>query len=124
MNYNNLKQKPILMGYYIKEIKTMKLKELQKEKNCTIKESAEQLNLPMSTYNNYLIGTREPDIKTLIKLADYFHTSIDYLVGRETKILNLNALENRDKRLIESILSMNELQKIKTEAYFNGLLQG
>lgn len=102
----------------------MKLKELQKEKNCTIKESAEQLNLPMSTYNNYLIGTREPDIKTLIKLADYFHTSIDYLVGRETKILNLNALENRDKRLIESILSMNELQKIKTEAYFNGLLQG
>lgn len=102
----------------------MKLKELREQLKKTQTEIAKITNIPIRNYNNYENETTQPDIDTLIKLADFYHTSIDYLVGRETKILNLNALENRDKRLIECILSMNELQKIKTEAYFNGLLQG
>lgn len=101
----------------------MKLKELQKLKKCTIKESAEQLNLPTSTYNNYLIETREPDIKTLIKLADYFNTTIDYIVGRETQILDLNGIKPIKKRLILDILNMNEIQEIRTQSYIDGLLQ-
>ena len=62
-----------------------KLKELQKKSNKTIQENAQNLGLPFSTYNNYLVGTREPKIELLIKMANYFGCSVDELVGNEKK---------------------------------------
>jgi transcriptional regulator with XRE-family HTH domain len=43
---------------------------------------AEQFDLAQSQIQSYETGAYEPDIATLGKLADYFNTSIDYLVGR------------------------------------------
>lgn len=100
----------------------MKLKELREKYHFTQNEVATKLNLQTQTYQNYELQKREPSIKMLIELADFYHTSIDYLVGRETETINLNTLNDREKRLIKSLLTMNELQQLKTEAYFNGLL--
>lgn len=44
---------------------------------------AEMLEVARTTYANYEQGTREPDNKTLNKLADYFQVSTDYLLGRD-----------------------------------------
>ena len=99
----------------------MRLKELQKNCQFTIKESADRLGIPMSTYNGYLVGNREPDIETLIKLANYFRTSVDYLIGRDVEQVNLNAIKPVKKKLIQYIIQMNELQEIKAEAYLDGL---
>ena len=61
----------------------MNLKQLQKQSQNTIKQNAECLGIPFSTYCNYLSGVRQPDIQTLIKLADYFDVSLDYLCERQ-----------------------------------------
>lgn len=101
----------------------MNLKKKRTELNLTQKEVSKELHITTQAYANYEQGLREPNIETLIRLANYYHTSIDYLVGRDTQIINLNTLNGRDKRLIEDILAMNELQKTRAEAYFDGLFQ-
>ena len=58
------------------------LRNLRTKKKITQQEMAEQLNITQATYNRYEKGTREPDIKTLIKIADYYEISLDLLTGR------------------------------------------
>ena len=40
------------------------------------------LNTSQNTISRYETGEREPGINELIKLADYFGVSVDYLIGR------------------------------------------
>lgn len=60
----------------------MKLKTLRKEKGISQLKLALDLNTSQNTISRYETGEREPGINELIKLADYFDVSIDYLVGR------------------------------------------
>ena len=49
----------------------------------TQKQLAGILHVKQQTISRYLLGDREPDFATLIKLCDYFNVSADYLLGRE-----------------------------------------
>lgn len=60
-----------------------KIRELRKEKGLTQKELALVLDISCSCYAGYEQGYREPDLKILEKIADFFQCSIDYLLGRE-----------------------------------------
>ncbi len=60
----------------------MRIKELRKSKNISQLKMALDLNTSQNTISRYETGEREPDISALIKIADYFNVSIDYLVGR------------------------------------------
>ena len=60
----------------------MKLKKLRKEKGISQLKLALDLNMSQNTISRYETGEREPGINELIKIADYFDVSIDYLVGR------------------------------------------
>lgn len=60
----------------------MRLKELRKSKGISQLTLATDLNTNQNTISRYETGDREPGIMELIKIADYFHVSIDYLVGR------------------------------------------
>ena len=60
-----------------------KLKELREINNIKRKELAELLNVTPATISNYENGARNPGIKELIILADFFNVSIDYLVDRK-----------------------------------------
>lgn len=60
----------------------MRLKELRKSKGISQLALATDLNANQNTISRYETGEREPGIMELIKIADYFHVSIDYLVGR------------------------------------------
>lgn len=62
-----------------------KLKELRKQKGLTLVELGKKVNLANNTLSQYERGIREPNISMLIKLADYFNVSVDYLIGREPK---------------------------------------
>ena len=59
-----------------------RLNELRKNKGLTLKDIQKQTGIKRSTYSDYENEKTEPNIKTLIALADYFNVSIDYLVGR------------------------------------------
>ena len=60
----------------------VKLRELRKNKNFTIAKMADCLNIPFETYRSYEIGRNQADYETLIRFADYFGVSVDYLLGR------------------------------------------
>ncbi|MCL2461370.1 MAG: helix-turn-helix domain-containing protein [Defluviitaleaceae bacterium] len=59
-----------------------RLKECRKNKGVTQKTVAEFLGINATSYQKYELSLREPNIDTLIKLADYFDVSTDYLLGR------------------------------------------
>lgn len=59
-----------------------RLKSCRKSKGVTQKQVAEYLNMTERGYQNYELGRGEPNIENLIRLADFFDVSIDYLVGR------------------------------------------
>lgn len=60
----------------------MNLRKIRKEKGISQLKLALDLNTNQNTISRYETGEREPGINELIKLADYFDVSIDYLVGR------------------------------------------
>lgn len=59
-----------------------RIRDLRREKNVTMREVAEDLEIPYTTYVNYEKGTREPKHEMLATLANYFGVSSDYLIGR------------------------------------------
>ncbi|MBO5065447.1 MAG: helix-turn-helix transcriptional regulator [Clostridia bacterium] len=60
----------------------MRLKELRKKRKVSQLKLALDLQLNQNTISRYETGAREADYNTLIKLADYFDVSIDYLLER------------------------------------------
>ena len=100
----------------------MKLLELRKKQNLTQTDLAKLLNITQRTYSGYELGQTEPTIETLCKLADFYHCSLDELIGRECDVINLRYLSQEQSSLIKRILNMNELQQLRTTAYVAGLL--
>ena len=60
----------------------MRLKELRKKKGISQLRLATDLNTTQNTISRYETGEREPGISDLIKIADYFNVSVDYLISR------------------------------------------
>ena len=58
-----------------------KSKMLREEKGLSQQKLAEKLNTNQQNIHRYEHGFNEPDFKMLTLLADFFETSIDYLVG-------------------------------------------
>lgn len=63
-------------------MKLDRLEELRDIHNLTQVEIANILGVARTTYAGYESGTREMDYKTLIKLADFYKVSLDYIFGR------------------------------------------
>lgn len=59
----------------------MRLKELREDSDITQKRLAELLHIKQNTYSQYENGQRQPPLEVLIALANYYGTTLDYLVG-------------------------------------------
>ena len=59
-----------------------RLKELRKERKISQLKLAFDLNMNQNTISRYENLERQADYDTLIRFADYFGVSIDYLLGR------------------------------------------
>ena len=59
-----------------------RLAKLRKAKGFSQLKLALDLNMNQNTISRYETGEREADYKTLVRLADYFDVSLDYLLGR------------------------------------------
>ena len=64
------------------QIFAKRLRELRKEMSLRQEDIAKDLNVSRQTISKYERGVREPDFCMLIKLADYYKVSIDFLFGR------------------------------------------
>lgn len=65
----------------------MNLKKLRNNAGYTQKEMAQKLNVSQGTYSQYENNILEPNIDTLIRLANIFQITVDLLVERKWEIL-------------------------------------
>ena len=59
------------------------LKNLMNERNINQRQLSNTANIPTTTISGWLNANRLPDYNALIKLADFFGCTTDYLLGRE-----------------------------------------
>lgn len=60
----------------------IRLKEVRIMRKKKLKEAAACLGIQVRSYQAYESGDREPGVKNLIALADFYDVSLDYLMGR------------------------------------------
>lgn len=60
-----------------------RLKELRLEKNLSQEQLSHETGLSQSSITKWEREERDPTLKALIALADFFQVTIDYLAGRE-----------------------------------------
>jgi transcriptional regulator with XRE-family HTH domain len=58
-----------------------RLRDLREDHDLVQKEVAAFLEIDQRTYSNYETGKRELPVHLLIKLSDYYHVSVDYILG-------------------------------------------
>ena len=81
------------------------LQDLREDRDISRKDLALALNISVSTLGMYEQGRREPNIDMLIKMADYFDVSIDFLVGR-------SFTNENNELLVEALHLKNEIDKL------------
>lgn len=59
-----------------------KILELRQKRGLTQNMLARKTGIKRAAISHYELGRREPDFETLALLADFFHVSIDFLLGR------------------------------------------
>ena len=62
-----------------------RLKELRAKYNYTQGDMAEMFNVSLGAVGNWETGKRVPDTEMLVRIADRFNVTVDYLIGREVK---------------------------------------
>ena len=69
-----------------------RIRDLREDRDLTQTQIAKILNMSQTGYSQYEIGKNDIPTKILIKLSEFYNTSVDYLLGltNETKPYNRN----------------------------------
>ena len=59
-----------------------RLRDLREDHDMTQKQIAQMLGMSQTGYSKYETGENDVPVAVLVKLADLYHTSTDYLLGR------------------------------------------
>lgn len=66
----------------MKEVLAKRLKECRKAMGLTQMQVATYCDITEKAYQNYELMTREPKLEILVRIADLYQVSLDYLTGR------------------------------------------
>ena len=58
-----------------------RIRDLREDKDLSQKEIANILNMSQTGYSKYEVGTNDVPTKILIQLANFYNTSVDYILG-------------------------------------------
>ncbi|MGN0488377.1 MAG: helix-turn-helix domain-containing protein [Ruminococcus sp.] len=99
------------------EIIAKRLSELRKEKGVKQDDIAEILNVKRATVANYETGKRAPDYESLIRLADYYGVSCDYIIrGVKSEFAEIHRLTGLSN---EAITILRDLKLGNMSFYMN-----
>lgn len=82
------------------------LKELRLQAGMTQKDLAAKIGVTKSVISYYELRDRSPSPEVLIKLANIFHVSVDYLLGRESRqepIIDISGLSEEDIAVVRTV---------------------
>ncbi len=80
----------------------MRLRDIREDHDLTQAEVGKILNVTQTAYSAYELGKRQIPIEALIKLAKFYHTSVDYLLE----------LTDERKPYPKSYIQKEELEKL------------
>jgi transcriptional regulator with XRE-family HTH domain len=105
---------------------TNNLKQIRNKKGLLQTKVAMDLNITQETVSSYETGRVLPSSDMLIKLADYYNTSIDYLLCRTKYDMPIDSIKpdnisDKDFAIINKINKLSLADKEKIEAYIDGL---
>lgn len=105
---------------------TNNLKQIRNSKNLLQTKVAMDLNITQETISSYETGRVFPSSDMLIKLANYYNTSIDYLLCRTKYNMPIddikpNNITDADFILLNKIKNLSSINRAKAEAYIDGL---
>lgn len=86
-----------------------RIKELQQARHMTQAELAKALGLTKQCVSNWENDNVAPSVEMLVKIADYFCVSTDYLLGRDES-LNLNVSELTTDEIVHIQQLINDLK--------------
>lgn len=114
----------VVGGDFVKE----QLQELRKMAKLKQEDAAKIFGVKLSTYQKYERDAISPPYNVLIAIADFYHVSTDYLLGRTTvKAMNTlpdDALtEEQVKMIDEAIVDSYEKLSVETRRAFIGMLE-
>lgn len=75
------------------------LKSLRKSSRMTQEKLAKAMNVSQTSIGSWELGSREPSCEDLIRLADYFNVSLDYLMGRNDD-RQCRSLSSEDEKIL------------------------
>ena len=93
----------------------MNIKDIRTRKNLTQADVANALGVSSVVYSRYETGSRQPSIEVLIKMADIFGVTVDYLLGRQDiedstlssfELQLISASRNADERARQDALNV------------------
>lgn len=87
----------------------MNLLNLRKNKGISQQTLADYLNVNQTVISHFETGRNEPDLKTLIKIANFFDCSVDYLIGHQAKnVLYLDSYTPTKIKIIEELKDLTD----------------
>ena len=88
------------------------LRKLREEARISQKQLAEIIGISQQSINKYENHKIEPDIETLIRIADHFCVSVDHLIGHDiTNTAQVSDLSGEENRLLSDYRRLNAQQK-------------
>lgn len=102
-----------------------RIKDLRTDTDKTQEKFAKELNMHKTTYVRYENGDREPPFEFIIKLANYYDVSIDYIAGRSKNKKGLTKSELNDdvSRLVENFMILSERRKGQIDLLMKQLIE-
>lgn len=96
---------------------------LRKNAKISQENLAKQIGLTKANIGFYETGRTEPSINTLIKLADYFGCSVDYLLDHRTSgVIHLDSFTPEQQNVIKLMQEMTSDQVSQLSAYASFLV--
>ena len=83
------------------------LKKLREDARVSQRILAENIGVSQQSINKYENHNIEPDIETLVRMADYFDTSVDYLIGHSSERRRQESIRSFDLNEKEAALVEN-----------------
>lgn len=77
------------------EVLSRNLKNLREKNGYLQKFVADKLGVRSNTLSGYENGTRSPDPEMLVRIAELYNVSIDFLLGREKEVYSLQYYKNK-----------------------------
>lgn len=104
-----------------------RLRDLLEESGESRQTLADLLGLRRQTVNEWTLGNSKPDIDTLIKIADHFNVSNDWLLGMPNASREINADKHQamkttglSEKAIDNLISLKSIDENNTASWFIG----